>query len=120
MITEVKAYRVTDGTSIFGAKLFLDKEEAEVYEKQLQCPHKNIVKDDFHDGPRCSDCGKRFDGWFCPDSPDHSCHYFTEEDCKSVKLITGEMVLVPDHENHAFEYETEDECLFCGQPEERK
>ncbi len=42
--------------------------------------------------PICVGCGKRFDGWWCPSSPDKQCHYSSNYDC----------------------------CDYCGEPEERK
>jgi len=79
----------------------------------------------------CAVCGTRF-GWWCPDSPDHACHYYTIGSSRAddydprddtltnhgrVKLLTGEFVTPPQHDP---EYETDDQCLWCGQPNERK
>lgn len=80
----------------------------------------------------CADCGEDF-GHYCPDSPDHACHYFSE-DGLHVKLFTGEIVRKkldeydPDNiwdnivtvNNDCMRYETDDTCLFCGAPQERK
>ncbi|MEO6305486.1 MAG: hypothetical protein ABIP51_20150 [Bacteroidia bacterium] len=57
-------------------------------------------------------------GWECPNSPDGHCHYFTN-DAGMVELFDeGKVVLPPA--GHDKENENEDECLFCGEPEERK
>jgi hypothetical protein len=43
----------------------------------------------------CAGCGTHL-GWYCPESPDHYCHYDEDEDpCR-------------------------DDCLHCHQPDERK
>lgn len=55
-------------------------------------------------------------GWFCPDSPDHACHYFTEDGL--VVLTSGDRIQPPPE--HDVTGETEDICIFCGLPEERK
>ena len=110
---ELKAWECSDG------KRFFDKEEAEEHQKTVVCEHKNIVKYKKWDAPICDDCGKVFGGWFCPDSPDHACHYFTEGG--KVELNTGEWAVPnPEHWEDGKEYETDDRCLFCGDPEERK
>jgi len=49
-------------------------------------------RDGIYDGAVCR-CGVRADSWYCPDSPDHLCHY-----------NKGDL----------------DSCDYCGQPEERK
>ena len=79
----------------------------------------------------CAVCGAGF-GWWCPDSPDHACHYFTigspertefddddevPERLGLVRLLTGALVVPPEHDA---DYETDDGCLWCGQPDERK
>lgn len=70
----------------------------------------------------CTLCHYHF-GHYCPESPDHTCHYFTEDG--KIKLVTGVEVDVPkDHLDEDGKYdpnwETDDSCLFCGSPEERK
>lgn len=76
------------------------------------CTHKIVNK---HNSAFCIICDSWF-GWFCDESPDHSCHYFSENG--KVKLNDGTLVDIP--EDHDVDYENEDECIFCGQPEERK
>ena len=77
----------------------------------------------------CTICGTDF-GHYCPDSPDHACHYYTE-DGLHVKLNTGEVIQKPiepiDPEwnpvtvrQDCRKWETDDCCLFCGAPRERK
>jgi hypothetical protein len=67
----------------------------------------------------CMGCSEDF-GWYCPKSPDHVCHYFSDDD--QVELITGIKVPIPVIEDydHDPKYETFDSCLFCGHPDERK
>ena len=64
----------------------------------------------------CTHCTKHF-GWYCPQSPDHACHYFSDGDGQ-VRLINGEDHAVPA--GHEIARESEDCCIFCGDPEERK
>lgn len=64
---------------------------------------------------RCTHCNEDF-GWFCPDSPDNRCHYFTD-DAGQVTLVNGQKEWPAPHDRR---YETEDRCLFCGNPQERK
>jgi hypothetical protein len=126
--------------------------------KMTECPHANIQCNPMRpkrgngtyrglegwEGAVCADCDKGF-GWFCPQSPDHACHYFSEKGENvngrpAVRLHTGELVAVPDKfyegwtshdgvtvssktEPYTFEdqaHETDDCCLFCNDPEERK
>lgn len=58
-------------------------------------------------------------GWYCPNSPDHQCHYFTQKDSNGkdyIETINGEKVIVNiKHKHRSYDY-----CLFCGEPEERK
>ena len=72
----------------------------------------------------CEDCGTWF-GWWCPDSPDHTCHYHSYEieayllTARAVELIDGDEHIFYDYKGDP-QYETDDECLFCGDPDERK
>jgi len=77
------------------------------------CPH-NI--DPATISARCTMCGEDF-GWHCPQSPDQVCHYYTDRDGQ-VRLLDGSKVEPPS--GHDAECETEDDCIYCGQPEERK
>lgn len=97
-----------------------------------QCKHSVAVKDapkhvvlgtdwEFDDwgGVWCETCGKDL-GWYCPDSPDHTCHYYSQRDETGcfVKLIDGTRHYLPY--DHRWQFESDDCCLFCGEPEERK
>lgn len=55
-------------------------------------------------------------GHYCPDSPDKSCHYWTEDGM--IPLNDGTKAAMP--EDHDPDYETDDSCIFCGWPQERK
>jgi hypothetical protein len=56
-------------------------------------------------------------GWWCPDSPDNACHYFTMPD-GGVLDINNNRIEVP--EGHDYSNEEYDWCIYCGQPDERK
>ena len=115
--------------------------ELRLADAKARCPHAiyrngawNYDPEDDSSGAVCAICGIGF-GWWCPDSPDHACHYFTvgspraswcddylpdddtAENQGKVKLLTGEFVTSPEHDP---KYETDDRCLWCGQPNERK
>lgn len=80
----------------------------EIYKIKLQHKHR-IVKDLMT--AVCEICGERFK-WWCPESPDHICYYFSTDG--EVELIDGTTV------KKSSPNENLDECLFCGKPEERK
>lgn len=63
----------------------------------------------------CTHCDKHF-GWFCPDSPDGTCYYFTDDG--KIHLLGGDKV--DPKPGHDARFESTDTCLFCGNPEERK
>lgn len=92
-----------------------DAKNAEAFDLIKNCLHKIVHQepDEFGYGfAECEGCDTQF-GWYCPDSPDHVCHYFTEN--SNVELMTGELIISPPHK-----YETYDCCLYCGHPGERK
>jgi len=64
----------------------------------------------------CLICDNGF-GWRCIKSPDHVCHYYSNDG--KVELIDGTKVDVPWSDYDA-KYESEDGCIFCGMPDERK
>ena len=66
-------------------------------------------------GAHCLICGT-FWGWRCKSSPDSVCHYSSENG--KVRMVDGSLVDVP--KGHYPERENDDECIFCGEPEERK
>ncbi len=72
----------------------------------------------------CQDCNSHF-GWWCPNSPDHICHYFTHEveafliKARAVELVDGAEHIIHDYQGDP-EYETDDVCVFCHEHEERK
>ena len=64
---------------------------------------------------RCAICGSRF-RWYCPNSPDHACHYHSHNGL--VLMINRFFEPVP--EGHDAENESEEWCIYCGQPYEQK
>lgn len=72
----------------------------------------------------CEDCNTSF-GWWCSDSPDHRCHYFTHEveayliKARAVELVDGTEHILHEYDGDT-EYETDDDCVFCHMPDERK
>lgn len=73
---------------------------------------------------RCENCD-RYLSWWCPDSPDHTCHYHTHEveafllKARAVELIDGTEYIIHDYEGDP-KYENDDDCVFCHEPDERK
>jgi hypothetical protein len=63
----------------------------------------------------CAICGKGF-RWYCPASPDHTCHYWSTDD--QIELIDG--TTVPVTGRHDPSNESREWCIFCGDPYERK
>ena len=90
------------------------------HEIKLQKPD----EEGYYGGAECRFCGRiGWEHWYCPDSPDHVCHYFSvpENGRCYVKDINGEKIYLPaTHTVEDERWETEDQCLFCGQPNERK
>lgn len=72
----------------------------------------------------CRWCGRDY-GWYCDESPDHTCHYYSEagedDTYRKVKLTDGTWTQVfMDTTGFGPEGETSSSCLFCGEPYERK
>ena len=94
---------------------------SEAYDLAQACQHKIVVlptppPDEHGYGfAECEGCDCDF-GWYCPDSPDHICHYHTDEG--KVELIDGTLVDPPP--GHDGEDEYNEWCLYCGHPDERK
>jgi len=91
-----------------------------------ECWHEIVKRGEFG-GVRCINCdhwgdkqGKSL-GWFCPNSPDHICHYKSVYDYPSglryVISINGEKIIL---KNYSGKHESLDWCIFCDEPEERK
>jgi len=54
-------------------------------------------------------------GWYCHDSPDHRCHYYSKIDenkNRFVWSVNREKIILQDHDSKR---ETLGYCLFCGQ-----
>jgi hypothetical protein len=63
----------------------------------------------------CDICGETF-GWFCPESPDKVCHCMAE--CEEDQLCLNDGTCITLSESQlSVSY---DDCVFCGQPDERK
>lgn len=98
---------------------FVSLEKLNWISRQL-CHHDNLktfkVKEE---SASCADCGLGL-GWHCPDSPDHLCHYFSEESSEGpyVELKGNKKHYLP--KNHDSTFENSDVCLFCHLPDERK
>ncbi len=94
----------------------------EIRFEEIECLHPEIINS--HGYPKCSVCDDKFDGWYCPSSPDHFCHYdsWTEDGINHYIYISEgdefEQFQLP--EDHDPCEGSEDDCIFCGQPEERK
>lgn len=65
---------------------------------QEDCKHTNIEVSNSGLSAKCKDCGNEPRGWYCPESTNMGCEY----ECP----ITGESNF--------------DECIYCGEPYERK
>lgn len=85
------------------------------YKAKEHCHHDIVGKVD--SSAYCDICQERF-GWFCSDSPDEVCHYYTDSATGLIHLRNGTTVKPAD--DHDSRYETHDTCLFCGAPDERK
>lgn len=66
------------------------RRDADVQYQELRQQCNSHVFVNVSDDAHCAVCGQN-GGWYCPDSPDHVCHY-DQNEC----------------------------CTFCGDPEERK
>ena len=90
-------------------------------EEDMVCAHTTLIETNYEVG-QCKDCKKTFD-WYCPDSPDNQCHYYTQDtpEGKGLMFRDGSIMLTKDFpEDWDPDYETDDCCIFCGQPDERK
>lgn len=93
------------------------------------CQHKVQVQkkqiDDFdYDSPQCEKCKEDLGGWYCPDSPDHLCHYFSQKNRAGedvIYLLDGtEVNMKSINPEHQVKFETDDDCVYCHDPRERK
>ena len=78
------------------------------------CEHQ--LEETEYGGTSCKLCKQSF-GWHCPKSPDHQCHYhvFRYQGVTGILLADGQVFKMKKPR-----YESFDECMFCGQPQERK
>lgn len=76
------------------------REELSSLEDTIEVLQQKLVEETI----KVPDCDLLFGTWDCPDSPTGKCVYDLNQDHKN-----------PDHDTMG-----EDECLFCGEPDERK
>ena len=92
--------------------------------RDLMRHHRHVAEEiEGMESAQCAICGERL-GWWCSESPDNTCHYFTEvsddEPTAIVKLLNGLYHVLEDAFNlKNLNHQTTDRCLFCGLPEER-
>lgn len=91
-------------------------------EKALgHCSHEKIDKSIKSSLAKC-ECVQTF-GWYCSTSPDKTCHYSTEKASNGfyLTLASGKRHKMPPYYTEEnYKNENEDECIFCGEPDERK
>jgi len=86
------------------------------------CKHENVVE--FYGSAKCKYCEQTF-GWYCPKSPDKSCHYPNphDKDKHHIVLINDSVFALSEkqvRERIENEHMRDDWCMFCGEPDERK
>ena len=141
------ATRQGDGITFSEMNRIIHDELYQLRDKKNCC---HVVKRQTHvdkygwwEPAQCAICDSILEkGWYCPDSPDLICHYFsvTEDDgSETVMLLDGNEVPCPKSRCYDCdpcnmkprdvclnpgvpdqEYQSEDWCLYCGHPEERK
>ena len=90
------------------------------------CSHSKLYDSDKEGGgsARCVTCNRYMGFWFCPQSPDNRCYYYSEpngDGSRHVQLENGvKHQLTKEWRDDDAEHETDDDCLFCHHPEERK
>lgn len=91
--------------------------QTEISNLNESCTHELLVETSHDkDGVWCEECHRGF-GWWCPESPDHACHYHTHHGM--VELANGDLIEPPDTWEGP-ESENYDMCIYCGDPDERK
>jgi hypothetical protein len=96
------------------AKEDVQRAQRRLADLKSRCRH-GVVKRTEADEAACVICGDTF-GWFCPESPDRACHYFTHGNGRTVDLITRDEADLGKRVRD----QSEDSCLYCGDPMERK
>lgn len=88
-----------------------------IYDGLFPCKHTSGAERS-GDSLCCKDCGGDF-GWYCPNSPDHKCYYYSEEidGKRGVTLMNGTFFVLTSGSKQD---ESDDWCIFCNGPEERK
>ena len=102
--------------NVLEAEIALQTAKDQLDDVKKECPH-DIVETEWG-AARCTICDSDSLGWFCPNSQDHVCHYWWEVDMQNntVELCNGKTAHVGEIEPD----EHGENCIFCGQPEERK
>ena len=108
--------------------------------RRLKGEHWHEIKENGeYGGAICINCKpfERFEktgghwSWYCPESPDHQCHYEAEQEVWEghgeikrgkyfVWSINGEKIILEGYTEEDRKYQSFDYCIFCGNPEERK
>lgn len=85
------------------AKAIADEANHTLNKLRLSCTHyiKPITSNNDSCSAVCEICGS-YEGWYCSESPNHVCNYEHYD------------------EEMGGRYWDEDDCIYCGQPEERK
>lgn len=96
--------------------VFVELSEKEVYTLQT-APWKASTRASI---AGCLVCGMDF-GWRCTESPDSTCHYFSESDGDSFYVILNDNTRheLREYDEDDYNYETNDNCIFCEWPEDR-
>lgn len=99
----------------------------QIKEIKKHCPHQLTEFKLTNDSSiaKCEQCDSEL-GWWCPDSPDRICHYYTEmgkddfEGRRVVELYNKTQVQYAHKPGQSIDSESEDACLYCGKPTKRK
>lgn len=88
---------------IIRAKMKVREAQSELNKLIWECSRRGhvVTKREKSGGAYCAICRIPL-GWWCPKSPDHLCHYPNEEGYEKYENVYWE------------------NCVFCGEPNERK
>ena len=74
---------------------------------QVECTHDEVEQK--YNSCVCAICGETL-GWWCPDSPTHTCEYRPERGDREYTLLVG----IPP-----WKWGDEEECIYCHKPTKR-